>query len=242
MGYTTEFTGSIKIEPPLNANELEFLTKFVESRRMKRGKGPFYAGGGFAGQDHEPDIDNYNEPPDGQPGLWCKWKPAKDGASLSWSGAEKFYESHKWMAYLRSYFLVLRGARALDPSSFDFLEAHELSGIIYAVGEEASEDVWKMKVDSEGVFVARGTWTGKAMADVFGLSGSADDGDEYLYVEPGEALGFASNESYATFSDWERVDDFASPEEASRVMAFCERQEIAKIALPGNTAYPSRAL
>lgn len=34
MGYTTEFSGSVSISPPLNQAEIDFLNKFSESRRL----------------------------------------------------------------------------------------------------------------------------------------------------------------------------------------------------------------
>ncbi len=56
MGYTTEFAGHITITPPLNAEEIAYLTKFANTRRMARTKGPYYVDNpGFAGQDHEAD-------------------------------------------------------------------------------------------------------------------------------------------------------------------------------------------
>ena len=61
MGYTTEFSGSVKIEPPLNEEEIAFLNKFSDTRRMNRRKGPYYVdNAGMAGQDREPDIIDYN--------------------------------------------------------------------------------------------------------------------------------------------------------------------------------------
>jgi hypothetical protein len=66
MGYTTYFDGAVEIDPPLNDEEIEFLTKFAETRRMDRTKGPYYVdGGGFMGQKNEPDIINFNRPPTG---------------------------------------------------------------------------------------------------------------------------------------------------------------------------------
>lgn len=66
MGYTTEFQGQIKIEPPLNAAEIEYLQKFASTRRMDRTTGPYFVdGSGFKGQGHDADIRDHNTPPDG---------------------------------------------------------------------------------------------------------------------------------------------------------------------------------
>ena len=71
MGYTTDFTGSIAISPPLNAEEIAYLHKFNETRRMDRKNGPYFVDGtGDYGQGRDPDIRDYNKAPAGQPGLW----------------------------------------------------------------------------------------------------------------------------------------------------------------------------
>jgi len=53
MGYTTNFDGKIRIEPPLSQEEVKFLNKFNSTRRMDCKQGPYYVDrGGFHGQDH----------------------------------------------------------------------------------------------------------------------------------------------------------------------------------------------
>ena len=106
MGYTTEFTGRIHIEPPLNEDEYKYLQLFSSTRRMKCEQSPYYvAREGFMGQDNGPDVLDYNEPPQGQPGLWCQWVPTEDKAGLEWNGVEKFYFAMEWMQYLVEHFL-----------------------------------------------------------------------------------------------------------------------------------------
>ena len=149
MGYTTDFEGQVTVEPPLNTAEVTYLRKFNETRRMKRSKGPYYVGaGGFAGQDHEDDILDYNQHPEGQPGLWCKWTPTDDGRAIVWDGVEKFYDSEEWMQYLIDHFLR-PGAHA---SGVDFAEQfaaftfnHVVNGVIDAQGERP-EDRWRLVV------------------------------------------------------------------------------------------------
>ena len=104
MGYTTEFFGSVAVVPALNQTEEDYLQAFSESRRMARAKGPYFVEGGISGVGDGPDrIFESNYPPQGQPGLWCKWVPGEDG--IVWSGAEKFYDSAAWMEYLIDHFL-----------------------------------------------------------------------------------------------------------------------------------------
>lgn len=126
MGYTTDFSGAISIEPPISDAHAAYINKFSETRRMKRNPqlaealpdstrtdvglpigddgGYFVGGGGFAGQEHDNSIVNYNDEPKGQPGLWCQWI-VEDG-ELFWNGGEKFYHYTEWLEYLIKHFFA----------------------------------------------------------------------------------------------------------------------------------------
>ncbi|MEV7025544.1 hypothetical protein [Kitasatospora sp. NPDC093558] len=146
MGYTTDFTGRIAVEPPLNEQEIAYLRKFAETRRMDREKGPYYVDGtGYAGQGHDPDIRDFSKPPAGQPGLWCQWEPTDDGAAIQWNGHEKFYDSPEWMTYLVDHFLKPGAHAQGEPGFEDFTFDHVLDGVIDAQGEE-SWDTWQLTV------------------------------------------------------------------------------------------------
>lgn len=144
MGYTTEFSGSISIDPPLNAEEIAYLNKFSDTRRIHRTKGPYFVDGtGLRGQGADADIINHNLPPTGQPGLWCKWVPTEDGTGIEWSGDEKFYDSAEWMEYLIEHFLK---PNAVAKLALPFLQAnHTCNGVIKAQGEDM-DDRWKLIV------------------------------------------------------------------------------------------------
>lgn len=145
MGYTTDFTGQIEVSPPLNDEEIEYLKKFSETRRMSCEQGPYYVDrGGLFGQDHEDGISNYNSPPAGQPSLWCQWVPTDDGQHIEWNGTEKFYCSVEWMQYLMDHFI---GPTPLAAPELDFLQPHTLNGEITAQGEEY-DDRWVLKVEN----------------------------------------------------------------------------------------------
>ena len=159
MGYTTDFEGSVSIEPPLNETEIKYLNKFANTRRMDREKGPYYVGGkGICGQDHEDDIRNYNRPPKGQPGLWCQWVPVVDetddeteepisASHIEWDGGEKFYEATEWMQYIIDHFIGENPLAKLNqPERFNFLQGHKVNGEIFAEGEEPG-DHWKIIVE-----------------------------------------------------------------------------------------------
>lgn len=114
MGYTTDFSGSFEVKPePLNEKMINYLTKFAETRRMKRNlkgfgvEGEFYVhGSGFMGQDKESNVIDSNQPPQTQPGLWCQWVPTSDGTRIVWDGGEKFYDYVEWLQYIEENFLL----------------------------------------------------------------------------------------------------------------------------------------
>lgn len=149
MGYTTEFEGYVEVRPALDADEIAYLKKFAETRRMNRTKGPYYVQGtGSFGQDRESDIRDYNSPPEGQPGLWCQWEPSEDGTRIQWNGAEKFYNSVEWMQYLIDHFLradALAKTQTVNGKRFFTFQDHVLNGVIEAQGED-EEDRWFLVV------------------------------------------------------------------------------------------------
>lgn len=151
MGYTTEFTGYVIVSPPLNPAEVAYLYKFSGTRRMARKLGPYFVdGNGPFGQHHDDDVVSYNAPPEGQPGLWCKWEPTRDGTAIAWNGAEKFYAADAWMAYLIDHFLQPRGKAQGQPGFEDFTFDHVVNGEIKAQGEDP-DDTWTLHVTSNAV-------------------------------------------------------------------------------------------
>jgi hypothetical protein len=152
MGYTTYFTGSVSVEPPLNEKEISYLKKFNESRRMDRKNGPYFVeGSGFMGQGRDNDIRDHNRPPEGQPGLWCQWVPTEDGTAIEWDEGEKFYSAGEWMLYIIEHFIGDDPiAKQVDPENFGFLQGHKVNGEILAEGEEQG-DIWKIVVDDNAV-------------------------------------------------------------------------------------------
>ena len=131
MGYTTDFYGSLKFNKPVEEWLVDYINKFSDTRRMKRDPEKikelfpdweskcfngnlgvdgcyFIGGGGFAGQDHDKSILDYNRPPVRQPGLWCQWIINYNG-ELEWDGNEKFYEYVEWLEYLVENFFAPLG-------------------------------------------------------------------------------------------------------------------------------------
>lgn len=154
MGYTTYFTGSVTVTPPLNAAEIEYLDRFASVRHMDRAKGPYYANPGADGfgQDEESDIRNYNSPGAVPPGPWCQWVVSGNGTNIEWDGNEKFYSADEWMAYIIDHFLK-PGAKAKssgDPQFAEFTFDHMVNGVIDAAGEDPS-DLWRIVVEDNKV-------------------------------------------------------------------------------------------
>lgn len=183
MGYTTEFQGEIRIDPPLNDDEISFLNDLAGTRRMMRKLGPLFVGGsGFYGQGDDADIIDSNTPSgerldrwswrtpvegwikyyeeNGQPGLWLQWRPNDDGTALRWDGGEKFYNSEEWMRYLIDKLLSPMAGDYLiqhgreDERLSSFTYDHTLNGVIHAQGEE-DDDMWKLVVENNVVTAMR---------------------------------------------------------------------------------------
>ncbi|MFD6858071.1 hypothetical protein ACFWCF_12135 [Rhodococcus sp. NPDC060090] len=91
MAYTTAFDGRFEITPPLNRQEIDFLTRFAGSA-----SGPHNAG-------------RDGLPTRGRPLSWCQWVPTGDGSALEWDGDQVFYRYTEWLEYLIAALLAPRG-------------------------------------------------------------------------------------------------------------------------------------
>ena len=187
MGYTTDFSGQFKTNRPLTETEMNYINKLSDTRRMKRdvvklmemfkgefghptrpdnpygNDGEFFIGGtGWAGQDHDDTIIDYNTSPGqlgfdemsdfnerysenqnrivnglSQPGLWCQWR-FTDETTLEWDGSEKFYNYIEWLKYLINNFFEEWGIK--------------LNGQVNWIGEDSS-DKGKIIVENNKVRV-----------------------------------------------------------------------------------------
>ena len=121
MGYTTDFNGSLYFNKPVAPWLADYINKFSNTRRMKRDpektkeihsnwgelcfngelgdEGQYFIGGHLDYNCHDKDVIDYNQPPAGQPGLWCQWI-INDHGELEWDGVEKFYNYEEWLDYL----------------------------------------------------------------------------------------------------------------------------------------------
>lgn len=122
MGYRTDFLGTLQFNKEVTEELKNFINGFSRTRKMRRSNdkikeifpdwedkcykgslgidGEYFIGGsGYAGQEHDSSILNYNYPPSTQPGLWCQWI-INDDNELEWDGGEKFYNYTEWLEYL----------------------------------------------------------------------------------------------------------------------------------------------
>lgn len=219
MGYTTDFFGSINIEPPLNKKEITYLKKFASTRRVNRVRGPYYVGDDQSGMwfsdkkiDKTIDVLDVNKPPEGQPGLWCQWVPSEDGKSLQWDGGEKFYEADAWMMYLIEHFLCETPcAKILDPQ-MSFLKGHSLNGVIYAIGEDVSDDLWKIEVKASHVFYSKGSWCKEALNSI------KESNESEYYISADALAEFLPNVSWSEKSECESTLSVAQKAQKEAVL------------------------
>jgi hypothetical protein len=131
----TDYVGHIYVEPPLNSEEIAYLTDFATSRRC--GRGDPYDLPADREESRESAIDDIPGP--GQPGLWCDWDVAEDGSSLYWSGAERSDDLIPWLRYLIAHFLRPRAKACTDRRFAGFTFDHRLSGIVVGCRRDGGE-------------------------------------------------------------------------------------------------------
>ncbi len=148
MGYNTSFKGKFKISKTLEPNQIEYIQKFSETRRMKRNsqlcekvfdpvrlavglpvgiEGEFCVfAAGHAGQEHDSTIIDYNSHPKTQFSLWNDWTCTADGNYIQWSDSEKFYSYFEWLVYICNNIL-------------NHFEGRYLEGTVFYQGEEEED-------------------------------------------------------------------------------------------------------
>ncbi len=162
MRIGTVVSGYLRVEPPLNRQEVAYLQAFNATRRVLRQRGPYAVHDDRSGQESlQPrapknagaDIIDMNSPAEGQPGLWCPWTVSDDGLFVQWD--EQAVDGTvlaPWLAYLLGHFLIGEALRDHDVrragesnrfASFSF--DHEVFGVTEMRGEEP-DDRWALSV------------------------------------------------------------------------------------------------
>ena len=110
------------------------LTPIKDKRTMEEIYGVdgeyFVGASGHGGQDHDTTIVNYNQPPSGQPGLWCQWTTNSRGTRLEWDGGEKFYSYVEWLEYLIEHFFSKWGVLLNGEVTWDGEDRNDKGKII----------------------------------------------------------------------------------------------------------------
>lgn len=177
MGYTTDFTGRLKIGHPekklMTAAQVAYINNFSKSRRMKRDankaetlsdpireavglpigiEGGYYVGSADQnyGQNKDSSVIDSNSPPQGQPGLWCQWVVNPLSAELIWDGGEKFYSYVEWLNYLIEHFFQPWGFVLNGSIDWQGEERKDRGTIIVINNKVATEEKYPVvKVDTE---------------------------------------------------------------------------------------------
>ena len=136
-------SGSLSITPRLEERHAAYLSRFQATRRMKRSssvlageqypdpirlaaglplglEGGYYLGESIETSYQCPSIIDTNQPPRGQPGLWCGWGPTPDLGGLRVVNPHSGDDLGAWLRYLVKHFFVpwgysLRGAVGWRP-------------------------------------------------------------------------------------------------------------------------------
>lgn len=137
MGYTTYFSGSFKLNKPLDDETFKLLKGLNETRRMKRNTAVLADLEGLTkketiekyGEDcglwiggdrysiEGADVIDPNTPPEGQPSLWCNWMPDPTNKDeIYWDDGEKFYHYVEWIEYINDRILKPRGYKLTNES------------------------------------------------------------------------------------------------------------------------------
>lgn len=148
MGYSTDFSGTLEVTPPLNEHERSYLADFSETRHTSTEHGPLVTAGLYL---------SGNVPQNGMPGIWCDWI-ADDQGGLAWNGSEKTYHHQQWLAWIIDHLIGPGSAdfvaehRDEDPRLQHFTCDHVVDGTVDAQGEEP-DDMWRIRVTHNDIVV-----------------------------------------------------------------------------------------
>ena len=151
MGYTTEFSGSFKLDRKLNPEHAEYLRTFAHTRRMARNvnraeelpdpkrwaaglpigaQGGYFVGGFLKSVTEDASVTDFNKPPAMQPGLWCQWTVGDDDQTIKWDGGEKFYYYVEWLRYLIQHFIGFWGYKLNGEVSWEGERSGDMGQIV----------------------------------------------------------------------------------------------------------------
>lgn len=161
MTYSIRYEGQLSIECPLNRREIRALTAFFDTRRIQTRGGPLDS---RRLSSADPDVIDYNRPPEGQPGLFCDLEVSEDGTVLRWGGDSSSGKPDldKWIIYVIDHLLKPGAEFDIRERNFDltgmsdedllhyFTFDHYVSGHLVGTASETGE-VWKIVVKDNEV-------------------------------------------------------------------------------------------
>lgn len=104
MGYTTKFSGSIKLEPKLTLKQAAKWLEYAEK----------------------------SEHGEGAPDAWLQWVPSDDLGHIVWDGGEKFYEYTEWLTWICAHWLSEWGITANGRLAWQGEETGDTGDLIVA--------------------------------------------------------------------------------------------------------------
>lgn len=159
MGYTTDFTGKLKVLEKVSPDFFNYINRFNNVRHMKRNPkiikalyntwflqcfdgelGPegdfFIMNDNICGQTHDKSIVDYNMPPSNQPGLWCQWK-LETVNPLSVDNKEPIEAFLEWDGGEKFYYYIEWLEYMIE--TFFAPKSYHLSGCLLAIGESSDD-------------------------------------------------------------------------------------------------------
>lgn len=133
MSFGIELQGQFNLTPRLTSDQIKYLTKFSETRRMQRsgsiaeklpdparnavklpiGRQAEYFVGGLVNCVRDTDDSVLKDyPPTSQPGYWCPWRPSEDGNFIEPIGYGVTCDDIEWLEYVIEHFLTPWGITA----------------------------------------------------------------------------------------------------------------------------------
>ncbi len=151
MGYSCHYAGELKIDPPLNEFEIEFLNNFFETRRCIREgelfKGKYY----LSNKDNIDDINGKgSDTLSSVPSLWCDCKIINNELLLGTQNSN----IERWLQFLiENFFNEEAYFKILCPDDYKKfnMQPHKINGTFYGKGENIG-DIRKIVIDNNQTF------------------------------------------------------------------------------------------
>ena len=154
MAYSTHYLGHIKVTPPLNDVEYQYLTAFAETPHVAEDAGPYVvADNPLAPRPVGPERFSVLNSRDDMPDPMCAWVPSCHGECLVINGDHgEHRQAAKWLQWLVDHFLKpdAKAARSGLPDFDGFTFDHALDAAVAAHRSDSGR-LWLIHGDGEDV-------------------------------------------------------------------------------------------